>query len=105
MMELKACPFCAGLEHTIHRLSVNTDHHYHGVAVTCAMCGITVPVDLWNTRLIEDALRAENERYQKLMSKHIVGQCKKCNYMASWPGCTKCGTPYPESESALNGGK
>lgn len=44
-------------------------------------------------------------RYQSLMTKHIVGKCTRCNYTASWPVCTKCGTPYPESESTLNGVK
>lgn len=39
------------------------------------------------------------KRYQSLMSLHIVGTCPKCNYMASWPVCTKCGTPYPDSGS------
>jgi hypothetical protein len=40
-------------------------------------------------------------RYQALMSKHIVGKCPQCNYMASWPVCTKCGTPYPDGMNEL----
>ncbi|MFA5166883.1 MAG: hypothetical protein WC449_06360 [Candidatus Paceibacterota bacterium] len=43
----------------------------------------------------------ENKRYQSLMSKHIVGRCTQCNYMANWPVCTKCGTPYPDGMNEL----
>lgn len=38
------------------------------------------------------------DRYEALMSKYIVGKCPTCNYMACWPVCTKCGTPYPPED-------
>lgn len=51
---------------------------------------------LYEQALIDKTqLATENERLQGLLQKHVVGQCKTCNYIASWPVCTKCGTPYP----------
>ena len=52
---------------------------------------------------IHNELTAENERLKELLQKHVVGQCPTCNYMACWPVCTKCGTPYPDTSSALRG--
>ena len=53
---------------------------------------------------LQSTITAQEEtinRYQALMSKHIVGKCPQCNYMASWPVCTKCGTPYPDGMNEL----
>ena len=55
-------------------------------------------------KLLESTITAQEEtikRYQSLMSKHIVGKCTQCNYMANWPICTKCGTPYPDGMNEL----
>lgn len=61
MSELKNCPFCG-------RDAIRNDKKsYIGVAVSCGnkACHLSrsrIPKKGWNTRPIEDALRAENEQ-------------------------------------------
>lgn len=51
--DLKACPFCGRkVDETIENLDV----------VSCSYHTLFIKSENWNTRPIEDALRAENER-------------------------------------------
>lgn len=54
MSELKQCPFCGSEAHIVN------DN------VECSFCFVTSLTD-WNTRPIEDALRAELEKTQKAL--------------------------------------
>jgi uncharacterized coiled-coil protein SlyX len=65
-----------------------------------------IPINAKDAKIAElqSTITAQEEtikRYQALMNKHIVGKCPQCNYMASWPVCTKCGTPYPDGMNEL----
>lgn len=73
MSELKPCPFCGHNEY-LETQYENGDHW-----VYCDYCGATGSVhvgdnsefDLWNTRPIEDALRAEVERLTRYYKNGI----------------------------------
>ncbi len=69
MSELKPCPFCGGKGHIYRNYSaggIGIDGHF----IMCENCRAESPFDLsesdtgksWNTRPIEDALRAELEK-------------------------------------------
>ena len=66
MSELKPCPFC-GADKTVDVHSIFPDKS------ECFLCGATAPH--WNSRPIEDALRAENERLRKALEK-IANHCR-----------------------------
>lgn len=67
--ELKPCPFCGGFKATIEPVFIES-FSTPRFCVICSDCGADSQVDLgqsgaeecWNTRPIEDKLRAENER-------------------------------------------
>ena len=65
MSELKPCPFCG------YDRIADTKEIFPGKA-QCTNCGATAPN--WNTRPIEDALRAENELLRKALGGllHII---------------------------------
>jgi vacuolar-type H+-ATPase subunit I/STV1 len=72
MSELKRCPFCGETRH-VHKEWINpkepepceVEELYE--LAWCEICGVTVMQDWnnWNTRPIEDALQAENERLKE----------------------------------------
>lgn len=76
MSELKPCPFCGGKE-----IIFCDDFTEYGILffATCESCGAMaggtnnrehqkeIALESWNTRPIEDALRAENERLRSLL--------------------------------------
>ena len=61
MSELKPCPFCGE----------PVEFNKFAEKVVCEDCGATIYSDYWNTRPIEDALQAENERLKEEL------QCEK----------------------------
>lgn len=80
MSELKPCPFCGGLNQTIEGY---LEYHFSEAFVQCDSCGARSETEeddllkkakekaikIWNTRPIEDALRAENERLKKALKE------------------------------------
>jgi Lar family restriction alleviation protein len=76
MSELKPCPFC-GRNKYLEAQYEKGDH-----SVYCNYCGATgsfrvgdnSELDLWNTRPIEDALRAENRRLNRalILSRTVI---------------------------------
>jgi len=56
--ELKPCPFCGGSKVQI------IDYEFTD-QIECDECGNLVRPSCWNTRPIEDALRAENKRLRE----------------------------------------
>lgn len=70
MVQLRECPFCGGdaLESVVYRDEPDGLHAV-GVAVWCVACGAstetcgtkTEAVAAWNSRSVEDALRAERD--------------------------------------------
>ena len=64
MSELKACPFCGQTAHV-------SDSFIDAEQVGCFYCVAFVDTDIWNTRPIEDQLRAENEKLKEAL-KYIV---------------------------------
>ena len=74
MSELKACPFCG---------SDQVGDHLPGyVSFGCcndANCSLTqrFPTQVWNTRPIEDALRAENEELRSRLDGLPTGELKE----------------------------
>ena len=54
MSELKPCPFCKHFA----GFSVILPYEEYPGHVACMFCGAETPFDIWNTRPIEDALRA-----------------------------------------------
>ena len=75
MSELKPCPFCGRNKY------LETQYEKGDHSVYCNYCGATgsfrvgdnSELDLWNTRPIEDALRAENERLKKALEEIADG--------------------------------
>ena len=61
MSELKACPFCgdSGIENS----SLYEGH------VFCTNCGADMHVDIWQSRPIEDGLRAELARRDEIIAR------------------------------------
>lgn len=74
MDELKPCPFC-GSRSTLRR-NYTIGANNPGYIVQCIMCGISTPQTMseemssyyWNTRPIEEKLRAENERLRAALA-------------------------------------
>lgn len=80
MSELKPCPFCGGLNQTIEECF---NYTFSEAFVQCDSCGARSEIEdnvspkkakekaikIWNTRPIEDALRAENERLKKALKE------------------------------------
>lgn len=68
--ELKLCPFCGSAE-----TPVCIQYKDDQFAVSCEPCGFGGPdhpqediaIELWNTRPVEDSLRAEVERLRKAL--------------------------------------
>lgn len=52
------CPFCKPAEKDTFILS------YSGDDVKCLICGATANIEAWKNRPIEDALRADRDRWQ-----------------------------------------
>ena len=76
MSELKPCPFCGEKATLDYGVLPNRKHWF----ITCDCCGMMYQYTLsqrkyvkdgWNTRPIEDALQAENERLKEEL------QCEK----------------------------
>ena len=73
--ELKPCPFCGGFKATIEPVFIES-FSTPRFCVICSDCGADSQVDLgqsgaeecWNTRPIEDKLRAENERLRAILA-------------------------------------
>lgn len=62
MDELKACPFCGSSNTTLDYYEISCPQEL-GTIVVCNDCGASAKsIDDWNTRPIEDELRAEIER-------------------------------------------
>lgn len=106
MSELKPCPFCG--EQGIHMPVVfATVVHVACSNRGCYMCRSEVPVDEWNSRTIDDGLRAENARLRealKLLAGYVThsDDCKKglsrCTADGLVPyGCT-CGLDAAKEE-------
>ncbi len=76
-MELKACPFCGEGTNIPAPVFIGDDYGHRGIR--CEHCGIATGGNLndiaslkeWNTRPIEDQLRAENEQL-KAWAKRTV---------------------------------
>lgn len=70
--DLKPCPFCDGAAQLIH------EDIWHWVQCSNPECytmpwkdlGVSGAVEVWNTRPIEDELRAEIERLKAELKKH-----------------------------------
>lgn len=66
--ELRSCPFCGGNKFM-------EQYYNDDVRIRCKKCGLTADyytkleyaINGWNTRPIEDALRAENERLRAIL--------------------------------------
>ncbi len=56
--ELEPCPSCGKDQNVVTRSD--------GAIVWCTICGVQMPINLWNRRLIEDALAAKDTRIAEL---------------------------------------
>ena len=96
---MKPCPNCENVGWYARQVS---DDEYE--QEQCEFC-YTVEDSVFNVvTKLQSTITAQEEkikRYQALMTKHILGKCPQCNYIASWPVCTKCGTPYPDGMNEL----
>lgn len=87
--ELKPCPFCGGFKATIEPVFIES-FSTPRFCVICSDCGADSQVDLgqsgaeecWNTRPIEDALRAEIE----LLRSVLAWYADENNYLRGAPG-------------------
>jgi len=85
--KLKPCPFCAGKNPRITTTTAYPDTPRETVwyAIECNICDATGDWDLgesgaiakWNTRPVEDALRAENERLRGAL-RRILNESIDC---------------------------
>lgn len=66
--ELKPCPFCGGkAEIEIGKIGAVKDWYYVG----CQSCTGSSENPDWNTRPVEDSLRAENEKLRGLIGELV----------------------------------
>ena len=76
-IELKPCPFCGGKAKCIEYYGL-----FHVICCDCYIAGRDRPsidgaIEAWNTRPIEDALKAENARFREALefyAKEIIYQ-------------------------------
>ena len=66
-IELKPCPFCGGKAKCIEYYGL-----FHVICCDCYIAGRDRPsidgaIEAWNTRPIEDALKAENARFREAL--------------------------------------
>lgn len=62
MSELKPCPFCGESVFQLDEFQMS-----HMLNPACLLNCHTAYIDMWNTRPIEEKLRAENERLNKVI--------------------------------------
>ncbi len=76
MSELKACPFCGDSE--LVNSSLYEGH------VFCTNCGVDMHVDIWQSRPIEDGLRAELASRDEIIARlKEDGERLADNYIAA----------------------
>lgn len=82
--ELKPCPWCNGEAYAFPVLDRNGEHD--GFSVLCLGCDASIEtyasnekaIFAWNTRPIEDALRAENEELRAKWDAAHTYTCQRC---------------------------
>lgn len=86
MSELKPCPFCGMKDEARY------DKAHNGAYIfRCQWCGAEVrSQDDWNSRPIEDSLRAENERLRELLARVEWCDSVRNEQHEIVPGCWFC---------------
>ena len=71
MDELKPCPFCGSKNTTLDYFEISCSQEL-GTLVFCGDCGsYSTSIDRWNTRPIEDALRAQLAERDALIERLV----------------------------------
>jgi Lar family restriction alleviation protein len=75
MSELKPCPFCGAID----RHEIEVDERNNSTWIRCLGCGVMLwkwshsdAVSAWNTRPLEDALEAENQRLRDALKAVLI---------------------------------
>ncbi len=86
-MEIKDCPFCGG------KASKGCGiESIHCSNIECVMPGISVSIEQWNTRPIEDALRAKREA-----AEAYIEAIEEFDAISCQPECFLFKSDYDES--------